>query len=74
MTSVATTTDESAGNTVTVNGFGIALYGSGNRCPTCRSVVGRRFITVLFIPIWSTGKFRVRRTGATRYLSRKLPL
>jgi len=69
------TTDESAGTTFIVNVlFGKRLTGSGSRCPTCHSVIMRKWFWVL-IPLFpASPKFRVLYQSPLKCLSRKLRL
>jgi hypothetical protein len=71
-TCVHGTTPVSSGGTFTLNGIGTRLYGSGDRCPICHSVVQRLFFCVLFIPLIPLGKYRVKYTAPNQFLSRKL--
>lgn len=66
------TTDVSSGGTFTLNGIGTRLYGSGDRCPVCRSTIQRLFFCVVFIPIIPIAKYRVKYIAPSRFLSRKL--
>jgi hypothetical protein len=70
------TTDESPGNTQTVNFvFGTRLIGHDDVCPVCGSVEQMLWI-MLIIPLVPCGKFRVlyqnKDMRSTRYISRKV--
>ena len=64
---MAETTDESPGNTRTLNGVGTRLYGNKAKCPACRSVIKRKCFCLIFIPIIPLKQFRVKPVTATRY-------
>jgi len=64
--------DISSGGTATFNGIGTALYGSGDPCPTCSSVIKRLFFTFVYIPLIPLGKYRVKHVTPSRFLSRKI--
>jgi hypothetical protein len=66
------TTEVSSGGTFTFNGIGTRLYGSGDPCPVCRSVVQRLFFCVIFIPLIPIAKYRVKYVTPGRFLSRRL--
>jgi hypothetical protein len=68
----AASTDVSSGGTATFNGIGTALYGSGDRCPTCSSVIKRLFFCIVFVPVIPLGKFRVKHVTPQRFFSRKI--
>lgn len=68
---VATTADDSAGS-ITVNGIGNILYGSGDLCETCGSVVKTQWLCFLFIPIFPLGTFRIKYVAPERYISRRV--
>jgi len=65
-------TEKSSGGTATLNGIGTMLYGSGDPCPVCSSVIKRLFFTLLYIPIIPLGKYRVKAVTPQRFLSRKI--
>jgi hypothetical protein len=67
------TTEESPGGTFTVNGIGTRLYGGAGKCPTCYSVIKRKWFCVIFIPLIPFGRFRIKLVAANHYLGRKLP-
>ncbi|WBB61079.1 tetratricopeptide repeat protein [Streptomyces sp. WMMC500] len=62
-----------APDTETVNGFGTRFYGAADPCPRCGSVVKRLFMCLLFIPVWSMGRYRVITLGGSRYVGRRIP-
>lgn len=66
------TSDESAGGTFVLNGFGTRLYGSSEACSTCGSVRQTKYVTALFVPVFPLDTYRVKYLGGNRYLSRKL--
>jgi hypothetical protein len=70
---MAETTDESPGNTRTLNGVGTRLYGNKAKCPACYSVIKRKCFCIVFIPVIPLRQFRVKPVTATRYLGRRLP-
>ena len=69
---VAETTDESPGGTYTMNGVGTRLYGVAAKCPTCRSVIKRKWFCILFIPVFPLKKYRIKPVTANRYLGRRI--
>jgi hypothetical protein len=69
---VRASTDVPGGGTFTLNGIGTRLYGSGDRCPICQSVVQRLFFCVLFIPLIPIRKYRVKYIAPARFLSRRI--
>lgn len=71
-TCVRASTDVPDGGTFTLNGIGTRLYGSGDRCPICQSVVQRLFFCVLFIPLIPIRKYRVKYIAPARFLSRRI--
>lgn len=68
---LAETTDASPGSTFTLNMFGTGLFGAADRCRTCHSVVQGKWIQLLF-PVIRIGRYRVRYTGPTAYVGRRL--
>jgi len=70
---VAETTNETPGDTATFNGVGIRLYGNAAKCPTCYSVIKRKWFCIVFIPIFPLRKFRIKPVTIKRYLGRRLP-
>jgi lipopolysaccharide-induced tumor necrosis factor-alpha factor len=67
----AETTDEDAGSTTTVNAVGTKLFGHGDPCPECGSVVQSKCFCVFF-PVIPLGKYRALYATPTRYYSRRL--
>lgn len=74
---IASTTDESAGNTVAVSLFGIVPVGGdqltdwGYRCPNCHSIVQRK--STGFANLRYSGKrYRVIYVGKNQYISRRI--
>jgi hypothetical protein len=69
------TTDESPGDTFTMNFVGTSLIGDSDRCPACGSVVQTKWYR-LFIPIIRLGRYRViyseKDPFSSRYVGRKL--
>lgn len=43
----------------TLNGFGLSMYGQRNSDPETGTYVATRFITLLFVPVWAIGSYRV---------------
>lgn len=62
----------SSGGTATINGIGTKLYGNGDPCPTCSSVIKRKFFCFVFIPLIPLGKYRVKNATPTRFFSRQI--
>ncbi len=69
---IAATTDASAGNLTQVNGIGEMFIGSGDPCPTCRSVVRRVWLGFVFVPVIPLRRYRVIRNSPRTYYSRRL--
>jgi hypothetical protein len=69
---LATTTEKSCGNLLTINGIGLRLGGAKEHCPQCHSVVKSVYIAILFIPIWRTSKYRFLHLDRNRFFSRKV--
>lgn len=69
---ISASSDVSSGGTATINGIGTKLYGSGDRCPTCNSVIKRLFFCLVYIPLIPLGKFRVKHVTPSRFFSRKI--
>jgi hypothetical protein len=55
---IAATTEDSAGNSVTVNFVGTGMFGEDCACPTCGSVVSTKWATFLF-PLVPLKSYRV---------------
>jgi hypothetical protein len=70
---IAETTDESPGGTRTINGIGTELHGKDARCPTCFSVIKKKFFCVFFIPIIPGKAYRIKQLPMNRYLGRFMP-
>jgi hypothetical protein len=70
---VAETTNESPGNTGSINGIGVRLYGASAKCPKCLSVIKRKWFSIIFIPVIPLKRYRIKPMTATRYLGRFLP-
>ncbi len=70
---VAQTGSDQMGGTFTVNLIlGTRLMGSSNRCPTCYSVVKRKWLWI-GVPLFPvSAKYRVLYQTPKRYFSRKL--
>jgi len=65
----------SAGNTYTLNGFGIRLHGGSRRCPRFASTVCRLYYCLLFVPVCPVpggGEYRVIYHGPSTYISRRV--
>lgn len=69
---VAETSDDAAGSTMTWNGIGVRLFGNKAECPTCYSVIRRKWLCVLFIPVIPFKRYRVRYNTPTVYFSREI--
>lgn len=67
----AQTSDESPGDTRTVNLIGTAISGEAERCNTCGSVVKTKSIWLVF-PLIPLARYRVIRLGGNSYIGRKL--
>ncbi len=65
------TTDESPGNTRTVNLIGTAITGEVDPCGVCRSTVKTKAFWIVF-PLIPLGRYRVIRFAGNRYAGRKL--
>ena len=73
---IAETTDESPGGTTTVNGIGTTLYleiGNAAKCPTCYSIIKKKWFCFVYIPIAPLKTYRIKRLPRNRYLGRLLP-
>ena len=68
-----TTIEESSGNTYSVNGIGTKLYGNNHKCSVCGSAVASKYATILFIPVYPLGRYRVLRLPNGGFLSRLIP-
>src|SRR5437762_3279490 len=59
---IAETMDESPGRTTTVNGIGTTLYievGSAAKCPTCYSIIKKKRLCFLYLPVVPLKTYRV---------------
>jgi len=65
-------TEESSGGTSTFNGIGTKLYGGGQPCSICGSVIQTKWFCVVFIPVIPISKYRVKYPAPQRFVSRKL--
>lgn len=66
------TSPKDAGSCSSLNGCGTMLYGSGSRCEVCNSIIQTKFITLIYIPVFPLGKYRILWSTNSSYLSRKL--
>ena len=69
---LAATTSDSPGGTFTFNSVGTRLFFSRDRCPKCHSIVQRKAVCALYIPLIPLAKYRVLYFGGNRYVGRKL--
>jgi hypothetical protein len=69
---VAETKDTSPGGTYTLNGIGTKLYGNYVKCPTCFSVIKRKWFCVLLIPVIPLSRYRIKFVSGNRYIGRLL--
>ena len=70
---IADSTAASAGDTITVNGFGFMFFDRRDRCNTCGSMIRSQWFCILFIPIFRAGRYRVKYITPKRYMSREVP-
>jgi endogenous inhibitor of DNA gyrase (YacG/DUF329 family) len=71
-TCLATTSPQSAGNTVMASGLsGTRLRWTSDKCPECGSVVQQKVRTLIF-PLIPLGLYRVKYYSSSMYYSRKL--
>jgi lipopolysaccharide-induced tumor necrosis factor-alpha factor len=68
---LAETSGESAGGTSTINAVGTKLFGFGDPCPQCGSLVQTKCFC-FFFPLIPLGRYRVLYATPTQYFSRKL--
>ena len=52
----------SPGNMYSMNGLGMALYGSARECPNCGSTVRSKWIILYFLPLIPVGTYRIIQT------------
>jgi len=69
---IAETTDESAGGLSQVNGVGNSFMGSGDKCPVCGSVVCRKVVTAVWLPVFPQSRYRVLYSSPTSFYSRRM--
>ncbi|MBI3371462.1 MAG: hypothetical protein HY017_06860 [Betaproteobacteria bacterium] len=72
---IAETSDEGPGKISRVNGFGTWLYGSAAKCPTCYSIIQRKWICLGFLPVIPLApRFRIKsRTLSEISGARRIP-
>lgn len=69
-----TTLPQSAPGTFRFNGIGTALLiGSGGACPHCGSVVRRRYVTLVWVPVIPLERYRIVYVDGSRYIGRRMP-
>jgi hypothetical protein len=66
------TTADSPGSTFMVNTVGTRMCFSRDRCPKCHSIVQRKAIVALYIPLIPLAKYRVIYVRGGRYVGRRL--
>src|SRR5437773_10165739 len=67
---IAETTDESPGGTTTVNAIGTILnieVGNAAKCPTCYSIIKKKWIYFLYVPIVTLKTYRINPLPMNRY-------
>ena len=69
---LASTSNDAPGGTFTFNSIGTKLFFANDRCPECHSIVQRKAICALFIPLIPLGTYRVIYVGPSRYVGRKV--
>jgi len=69
---IVETTDESAGGLSQVNGVGNTLIGASDRCPTCGSVVCRKVVTAVWLPVFPQSRYRVLYSSPSTFYSRRM--
>lgn len=69
---IAETTDEAAGGLSRINGVGTSFMGGSSKCPTCGSVVCRKVVTAVWLPVFPQSRFRVLYTSPTNFYSRRM--
>ncbi|HUQ87385.1 MAG TPA: hypothetical protein VM096_07500 [Vicinamibacterales bacterium] len=68
----AATTDASPGDSVIGGWFATILVGFADRCATCHSIVQRKRVLILGIPVSRSARYRVIYTNHTTYVGRQL--
>jgi tetratricopeptide (TPR) repeat protein len=68
----SSTTEDGPGNTHLHNGIGTSLRPRGERCPKCHSVLTRKWVVILLIPVIPLKEYRVRWINHTQYVGRRL--
>jgi hypothetical protein len=66
------TTNNTAGSTVTWNGIGLRFFGNLAECPTCFSVIKRKWFCFLFIPLIPLKRYRMKYKTKKVYFSREI--
>jgi hypothetical protein len=67
----AQTTDESPGDSFTVNLIGTAVTGEEQLCPVCASTIKTKHFWII-VPLIPLGRYRVIRYGTSDYIGRRL--
>lgn len=68
---LAETTEQSSGSAYSLNGVGTSLYGWGEPCPQCNSVVRTKCFCI-FLPLIPLGTYRVKFSTPAQFVSRRL--
>lgn len=69
---IGETTDESAGGLSQVNGVGTTFIGASDKCPTCGSVVCRKVVTAVWLPVLPQSRYRVLYSSPSSFYSRRM--
>ena len=69
---VADTTDYSLDGLFSLYGFGFDFRGSFGKCPVCRSIIRRTWLTLLFIPVIPLRRYRVIHSSPHSFFNRRL--
>ena len=69
---LAATSDKAPGGTYTFNTVGTRLFFAADRCPECHSIVQKKAVCALFIPLIPLGKYRVIYVDSKRYIGRRV--
>lgn len=69
---IGETTDESAGGLSQINGVGNAFIGASDKCPTCGSVVCRKVVTAVWLPVFPQNRYRVLYSSPSSFYSRRM--